>query len=255
MKHYIISASRREDIPAFKSEWLIDRIKDGYVEMNNGYIDYEISFEQTEFIVFWTKNPRPLMEHLDKIPFKYYFQFTLNDYPEYELNVPSLEERIQTFIDLSKMIGKKKVIWRFDPIIINDTILLNDIMTRIKNIGDQIYPYTEKLVFSFVDTYKKLGNKFSEIDYQNQVKIANELVKLNKKWNLDLGTCAENIKLEGVEHNKCIDPKLIRRICGNKKWIKDTKDKKQREMCGCVASIDIGSFQECEHKCLYCYAK
>lgn len=98
MTPYIISASRREDIPAFKTDWLLERIKDGKVDMSTPYLDYEISFEKTKLIVFWTKNPRPLIDHLSEIPFKYYFHYTLNDYPEYELNVPSLNDRIQTFL-------------------------------------------------------------------------------------------------------------------------------------------------------------
>lgn len=255
MTPYIISASRREDIPAFKTSWFLKCIKDGKVDMSNIYQDYEISFEKAKLIVFWTKNPKPLIPHLKDIPFKYYFQFTLNDYPEYELNVPSLEERIKTFIELSKKIGKKKVIWRFDPIIINDQISFYEIISRIKNIGDQIYPYTEKLVFSFVDPYKKLDNQFIEIDYNNQVKIANELINLNKTWNLDLATCAEGIDIDGISHNKCIDPELITRICGKQRWITETKDITQRSLCGCIKSGDIGSFKSCKHKCEYCYAK
>lgn len=255
MTPYIISASRREDIPAFKVSWFLDRIKEGKIEMCSSFAEYEISLEKVQLIVFWTKNPRPLMGYLKEIPFKYYFQYTLNYYPEYELNVPPLNDRIQTFIDLSKMIGKKKVIWRFDPIIINDQISVEEIIKRIKNIGDQIYPYTEKLVFSFVDSYSKLKNKFNDIDHDTQLKIVNEIKKLNISWNLDLATCAENYIFDDIEHNKCIDPELIRRICGNKRWISDTKDKKQRKLCGCISSADIGSFSDCEHDCLYCYAK
>ena len=255
MTPYIISASRREDIPAFKVDWLISKIKEGEVDMSSTYQEYEISFEKVKLIVFWTKNPKPLIPHLKDIPFKYYFQFTLNDYPEYELNVPSLKERIQTFIELSKKIGKKKVIWRYDPIIMNDKISFDEIISRIKNIGDQIYPYTEKLVFSFIDPYKKLGNQFNEISTNNQIKIANELINLNKVWNLDLATCAEGINIDGISHNKCIDPELITRICGKQKWISETKDATQRNLCGCIKSGDIGSFKSCQHKCEYCYAK
>jgi len=255
MTPHIISASRREDIPAWKVDWFLDRIKEGKVEMCSSFAEYEISFEKVQLIVFWTKNPRPLMEHLKEIPFKYYFHYTLNDYPEYELNVPPLNDRIQTFIDLSKMIGKKKLIWRYDPVILNDQISVDDIIKRIKNIGDQIYQYTEKLVFSFVDPYGKLKNQFNSIDNDTQLKIVNELKKLNLSWNLELATCAENNEFEGIEHNKCIDPELVRRICGNKRWISDTKDKTQRKLCGCIQSADIGSFRECEHSCSYCYAK
>jgi len=255
MKPYIISASRREDIPAFRSKWLMSCLDKGVVEMSNFYGTYEVSFEKVKMFVFWTKNPKPLIKYLDEFPFKYYFQFTLNNYPEYELNVPSIEERIEVFKELSNKIGKDKVIWRFDPIIINNKILFDDVMCRLEKIGNEIYPYTEKLVFSFIDPYKKLGNKFKEISDVDKIKVANKLVEFNKKWKLELGTCSEGINLDGISHNKCIDPNLIRKICGDEKWIKDTKDKKQRPMCGCIPSGDIGTFKMCGHRCLYCYAQ
>ena len=253
MNPYIISVSRREDIPAFKPGWFIDRIKDGYVNMNSFYGEYQISFEKTKLAIFWTKNPKPLIKYLEDIPFDYYFQFTLNDYPEYEKNVPPLSDRIQTFIDLSNKIGKNKVIWRYDPIIINEKINQKDLLSRIKNIGDQIFPYTNKLVFSYIDPYKKLGNKFEEIDDDIKISTAKYLIDINKNWGLKLSTCAEIIDLEGISHNKCIDPDLIREICGNKKWINDKKDKSQRTACGCMTSGDIGTFKQCRHFCTYCY--
>ena len=257
MHPYIISASRREDIPAFRSEFLIKGLERGYIDMFNFYSNssYKIYFDKVKLAVFWSKNPRPLMKYLDELPFKYYFQFTLNDYPEYEHNVPPLDERIQTFIDLSNKIGKKKVIWRYDPLIIDYQISEDDLMNRIKNIGDQLYKYTEKLVFSYVDPYKKLGNEFKEIPDNIKISVANKLIELNKNWGLKLGTCAEKINLEGISHNKCIDPELIMEICGKQRWITDTKDKNQRTECGCSKSTDVGSFKCCKHKCLYCYAQ
>lgn len=254
MNPYIISASRREDIPAFKTEWFLDRIKDGYIDMSGFYQNYRISFDKTKLVVFWTKNPKPLMNHLEKIPFEYYFQFTLNYYPEYELKVPQIQERIKTFVELSKKIGREKVIWRFDPIIINDVINETDLVNRIKTIGDQLYPYTEKLVFSYVDPYVKLGNKFKEIPNEIKISVAKKLIDFNKIWNLKLATCAEAINLEGIEHNKCIDPELIGRICGKQKWLNEKKDPSQRKVCGCMVSGDIGEFKSCKHYCQYCYA-
>lgn len=252
---YIISASRREDIPAFKGAWFLERLQEGKFQMQGFYQNYEINLDKLKFIVFWTKNPKPFMKYLDEINYDYYFQFTLNHYPEYELNVPSLNERIQTFKDLSTKIGRSRIVWRHDPIILNQYITPEILIKRIKYIGDILYPYTEKLVFSYIDPYKKLKNTFTEIDTDTKIKIAKEILNLNKVWNLKLATCAEGINLEGIEHNKCIDPELIRKICGNQKWISETKDKNQRIDCGCISSADIGTFKTCKHNCQYCYAK
>ena len=109
MHPYIISASRREDIPAFKPDFLIKGIEKGYVDMVSPWSSYKIYFDKVKLAVFWSKNPKPLIPYLDKLPFKYYFQFTLNGYPEYELKVPSILERIETFKELSNKIGKEKI--------------------------------------------------------------------------------------------------------------------------------------------------
>lgn len=257
MEPYIISVSRREDIPAHRSEWFSKRVKEGGVRLVNNFsgMVYDVLFKKTKLAVFWTKNPRPMMKYLDDLPFKYYFQYTLNDYPEYEPNVPPLIERIKTFQELSEKIGKEKVIWRFDPIIVDDNISVVDVLRRIQGIGDQIHPYTEKLVFSFIDPYKKLGYEFKEIPDDKKILIAKGILKLNEKWGLKLATCAEVINLDGIEHNKCIDPELIERICGKQRWLTGSKDKSQRLECGCIKSNDIGTFKTCQFKCRYCYAQ
>ena len=257
MNPYVISVSRREDIPAFRSDFLIKGIEKGYVNMINPFSgsDYRINFDKVKLAVFWTKNPKPMIKYLDKLPFKYYFQFTLNGYPEYELKVPPIKERIETFKELSNKIGKEKVIWRFDPIIISDKVSEDILLKRIEKIGNEIHNYTEKLVFSYIDPYKKLGNQFKEIPDDVKVRVAKQIVEFNKSWKLKLATCAEVIKLDKVEHNKCVDPELIERICGKQRWLTDTKDKNQRTECGCSQSTDVGSFKICKHRCLYCYAQ
>jgi len=289
---FIISASRSTDIPAFFSEWFFNRLEKGYVTWKNPFNQKEqyISFDETKVIVFWSKNPKPIISYLkelDKRDIKYYFQFTLNDYEKenLEVNVPKLENRIKTFIELSNLIGKEKVIWRFDPLILSDFITINNLLEKIEHIGNEIYKYTEKLVFSFADirVYKKVqqnlykqDTSFREFSINEIIDFSKRLSQLNKKWNLKLATCSEKISLNefNIVHNKCIDDELIYRIGKNDKkilnWlgIDNTaslfgdeylpnikfKDKGQRKECGCVASKDIGMYNSCSHLCSYCYA-
>lgn len=255
MEPYVISVSRREDIPAFRSEWFMEKLEKGHIDMISPWSNYQISFKKVKLAVFWTKNPQPMIKYLDKLPFKYYFQYTLNGYPEYELKVSPIKERIETFKELSDKIGKERVIWRFDPIIISNKVPEDILLKRIERIGNEIHNYTEKLVFSFIDPYKKLKEQFKEIPDDTKIRIAKQIVEFNKNWKLELATCAETIKLDEVKHNKCIDPDLIQRICGKQRWLTDTKDKNQRTECGCIQSGDIGSFKTCKHCCLYCYAQ
>ena len=238
----IISASRSTDIPAFYAQWFINRLKAGYCVWYNPFNQQPmyISFEKTKVVVFWTKNPKPMipfLSELDKRGIHYYFQVTLNDYEKenFEPNVPSVEERINTFKELSNLIGKEKVIWRFDPLIITSDLTSDILVDRIKNIGEQLKDYTDKLVFSFIDVkaYRKVQNNLvkdtncftkdnidsAEIKDWQQIELVEKLVDLrtkwhNEGWNIKFATCAENIDLEkyGIEHNRCIDGELMKRI-------------------------------------------
>lgn len=233
-----------------------------------------------------------MMKHLDfiekNIP-NYYFQYSLNDYDQegYEAKVPSVKARIDTFKDISQRVGKEKVIWRYDPLILTDTLHVNELLQRVKRIGDELKDYTSKLVFSFVDIniYKKVEHNLKRegVPYKEwSPELMNEfekgLQKLNENWGFKLGTCSEKIDLEtyGIEHNKCIDDNLMIDLFSEDKELMDfleveitaadlfsdgeisktkkLKDKGQREDCGCVVAKDIGAYNTCPHECNYCYA-
>ena len=163
----IISASRSTDIPAFFAKWFFNRFAKGYCAWYNPFNQQKmyISFKNCKIVVFWTKNPKPILPYLHELDEKgihYFFQVSLNDYIKegFEPNVTSVEDRVETFKKLSNMIGKEKVIWRFDPLIITPNITPRDLLSRIWNIGNKLKGYTDKLVFSFVDVkaYRKVQN-------------------------------------------------------------------------------------------------
>ena len=238
----IISASRSTDIPAFYAKWFFNRLTKGYCAWYNPFNQQKmyISFERCRVIVFWTKNPAPIIPYLpelDKRGIHYYFQVTLNDYVKegFEPNVPSVDERVETFKKLSSLIGKEKVIWRFDPLIIAPNISPRELLTRIWNVGNKLKGLTDKLVFSFVDvkTYKKVQNNlvnettlFTKEDVENaeanhaqRIEIVEGLKKIREAWykegwDIEMATCAEDIDLDayGIEHNRCIDGELMKRI-------------------------------------------
>ena len=163
----IVSASRSTDIPAFYSDWFFHRLKEGYsawVNPFNGKKSY-ISFENTRLIVFWSKNPEALLHHLIELQQKEincYIQFTLNDYvlEGLEQGVPSVQTRIDTFRRLVDKLGFGKVIWRYDPLILTETISVSSLLEKIELIGEQLNGYTEKLIFSFADITSYRGVKY-----------------------------------------------------------------------------------------------
>lgn len=221
----IISASRSTDIPAFYADWFFYRLKKGYSAWTNPFngIKSYVSYKDTRFIVFWSKNPNPLLKHLDelrKLNIKCYIQYSLNDYEAegLEKGVPPLSFRIDTFKKLVDILGVGGVVWRFDPLVLTDKISIDDLLSKINRIGNELKGYTEKLVFSFADIaiYKKvkrnlLNNRVNYIEWtEDQMEtFAKELVQLNEKWHYKLATCSEKIDLNGIEHNRCIDDDLI----------------------------------------------
>lgn len=279
MSPYIISASRATDIPAFYSEWLFKRLSEGYCTWTNPYnrqITY-ISFLKTKFIVFWSKNPAPLIPFLSilkKYGIDCYIQYTLNDYEDFELEpgLPPLANRIDTFKRLVDILGYGSVIWRFDPLMLTKDINIDRLLANFENIAGQLNGYVGKMVFSFADieNYKKvkynlLKDKIQYVDWTDDymIQFAKNLFEINKKeWNLNLATCAEHIDLSmfGIEHNKCIDPELIIKMSKSNDFDFQmflhgaTKDSGQRKACGCILSKDIGVYDTCPHGCKYCYA-
>ena len=271
----IVSASRATDVPAFFAPWFFNRLDKGYCIWKNPYNgkDSYVSFANTRFIVFWSKNPAPLIPYLPKLKERnigFYIQYTLNDY-EYdalEPNIPNLSDRIETFKRIVDKYGLGTVVWRFDPLILTDKIGIEELLGKIRHIADRLSGYTEKLVFSFADIagYKKVGTNlqragvhYREWTEPEMLKFAIGLQGLNRQ--IQLATCAEKIDLSpfGIEHNHCIDPDLISRLApydpSLQMWLFGaTKDKGQRQTCGCILSKDIGQYNTCTHGCLYCYA-
>ena len=245
MHPVIVSASRATDIPAFYADWFFYRLQKGYSAWINPFNNKKgyVSYQDTRFIVFWSKNPKPLLEHLDELDKRNidcYIQYTLNDYEDdgLEKNVRPLAERIDTFKRLVERLGKERVIWRFDPLVLTEPggradITTDVLLDKIERIGDQLKGYTEKLVFSFADiaTYRKVKHnlKESNINYiewnePEMVDFAKRLVELNKKWGFTLATCGEKIDLPGVVHNSCIDHDLIIRLAHRDKALMDYLD-------------------------------
>lgn len=263
----IISASRRTDIPTYYSEWFLNRIKEGYVLVRNPMNAHQVSRislspDVVDGIVFWTKNPIPMLNKLDRLQdYTYYFQFTLNAYgQDVETNVPSKQNSIiPAFKRLSDTIGPDRVIWRYDPVFLNGTYTPEYHLRYFEQLAKILHPYTKKCTFSFMDMYwntekngKGLGiQKFS---IEQQKYLAKHFAHIAHGYGLSIDTCAEGIELEqyGIQHARCIDGRLLSQLIGCP--LNVGKDKNQRLECGCIESIDIGAYNTCRNGCLYCYA-
>ena len=160
----IISASRRTDIPAYYSDWFFERIRAGYVLVRNPMNTHQVSRiilspDVCDGIVFWTKNPLPMLGRLSELSdYPYYFQFTLNAYGrDVEPNIPQKDSvLIPGFIKLSRLTGRERVVWRYDPILLNEKYTLGYHLKYFEKLAQRLHPYTEKCIVSIVDNYRSI---------------------------------------------------------------------------------------------------
>ena len=263
----ILSVSRRTDVPACYSEWFFERLNEGFVytrnPMNPKQVSrLELSPETVDCIVFWTKNPESMLARLSELePYPYYFQFTLTSYgTDIETNVPHKREvMLPVFQKLSEKVGSKRVIWRYDPILFTKRYTPEYHVKAFRQMAEALRGCTEKCVISFVDTYAKNKKKLQELGVYDLPKpeleaFAKELCEIAKENGMVMASCGEQMELShcGITHNACIDKSLIEEIIGYK--LKGIKDKNQRSECGCMESIDIGTYHTCGNGCIYCYA-
>ena len=221
-----------------------------------------LSPEIVDCIVFWTKNPVNMLDKLEELKeYQYYFQITLTGYgKDVEPGLPDKNKvLIPAFKELSERIGKKRTIWRYDPILINDRYTKDYHYRAFKKIADQLADYTEKAVISFVDLYQKPQRNTAGLNIENtssadMFEIAGKLSEIAHEHGLAIESCAEAIDLEsvGVAHGHCIDKELIEDLLGCP--LKGGKDKNQRPECGCMESVEIGAYNTCKNGCKYCYA-
>lgn len=262
----IISASRRTDIPAFFSGWFMNRIREQYALVQNPFNSHQISKvslspDVVDCFVFWSKNPEPMIHRLQELQdYMYYFQYTLNAYGEdLEKNLPPVSERISSFHTLSRLIGKQRVIWRYDPIILNETYTFSWHLDRFASLAGALQGCTERCVISFIDLYSSIAGPakkygIRELPDSAVLELAKELSSIARSFGMIMETCSEKIDLSScsIAHGCCIDGRLISSLLGCSLSVE--KDKNQRPECGCAASIDLGLYNTCRNGCIYCYA-
>lgn len=284
----ILSVSRRTDIPAFYSDWFFDRLDDGFVLVPNpinqakiakikleplrlksitsnllGEKDVEVD-GNIEGVVFWTKNPRPMLSKLDRLKdYKYYFLYTLNAYPlNIEANLPTLEDRIDSFKQLSKHCP---VIWRYDPILLSDGIDIDWHIEQFEKLCKELSGYTKHCKVSFViESYRGCSNSVYAPNLKQKHELMSAFSRIAKENGIQVEACAESGDWSeyDIVPSKCIDGKIFEQLLTDKfseQGIivkrKNNKVDGQRKHCGCMPAIDIGQYDTCRHGCNYCYAR
>lgn len=271
----IISASRRTDIPAFYAPWMIKRVRQGACQVVNPYRQDQIKRVSllpgdVDVVVFWTRHALPLLPFLDELDqrgYRYYFQYTLTNYPRLlEQRTPSLEAALRSFQALAQKIGKERVIWRYDPIYLSECTSLDFHRRNFQTIATALRGYSQRCVVSLFDNYAKSRSRLSVTpslvplaegsdSFREAVNaLMPDLAAMAEDHQFELVSCAEDVDLQpyGIYPGKCVDDDLIRRVFGLD--LHSKKDPGQRLTCQCLPSQDIGCYDTCLFGCQYCYA-
>lgn len=262
----ILSVSRRTDIPSYYFEWFSRRLKEGFVLVRNpGNRDMvsrvELSPSTVECMVFWTKNPAPMLDQLEVLaPYPFYVQFTLNPYgKELEANLPEKATLADTFKRLASRIGRERVVWRYSPIIINSVYTGAFHLESFAAYCRQLRNATAHCRISFLEMYPKIGPRMAalgieEAPRQECVELAMKFAAIASGYGITVGACGDlDNESAGLDFSPCIDRRLIERVAGGVFPVK--KDRNQKKAgCRCVESVDIGAYQTCLNGCAYCYA-
>ena len=260
----IISASRRTDIPCFYGAWFVKRLQAGHClvrhPMNANQIGrVSLSKDVVDCIVFWTKDAHPMMDQLNAINafgIPYCFQYTVTPYgTDLERHVRPKNEIVENFRQLSALLGKHRVFWRYDPIIINENYTIKYHEARFAELCGKLGACTNKVTISFVDVYTKNNTKGIEaVSPEAACAIADVFGAIAQAHGIKIEACCEHMDLTrfGIAKGSCIDIKAIESVCGYRLAIKPEKG--QRKLCGCAESIDIGTYGTCPNGCVYCYA-
>lgn len=260
----ILQTGMRTDIPAFYSEWFINRIKEGYVLVRNPYnpsnvTKYRINPDVVDLIAFCTKNPSPMLTQMDILkPYGQYWFVTITPYgKEIEPNVPDKRQVIKAFKALSKTVGIDSIGWRYDPIFITEKYSPEFHLKAFEKMAKALSGYTNTCIISFIDLYKKVIKNFPQarmVNKEERLTIGKAFADIGRKYGITIKACAEGEELKpyGVDCNGCLTQSVYETALHSK--LNMPKRKGQRAECACFFGNDIGAYDTCRHFCKYCYA-
>lgn len=261
----ILNTGGRTDTVQYYTDWLLRRFEEGYVLTRNPLFPskvqrYELSPDKVDCVVFCSKNYRPILPRLHEITdsFPTYFHYTITAYgKDIEPGVPSIKESMETLIDLSRLVGKQRIAWRYDPVLLTKEYTIERHLETFEEMAGVLAPYIDRCIFSFVEMYKKLETNMPELiplSQEDMNTLAKGLGSIAQKYGIHIQTCGTNGDYTpyGIHSSGCMTLDIL----GNANGIvfKNLKHKGLRQGCHCIESRDIGAYDTCLNGCKYCYA-
>lgn len=258
----ILFASGRTDIPAFYSNWFINRIKVGFVDVRNPFNQKLVSriyFSDVDLIMFCSKNPLPMINKLDILKVPVLFHVTITPYgKDVEPNIPDKRLIIDGVKKLSLVLSIDNVVVRYDPIFLSDKYNVDYHIKAFDKLCKNLNGYVNKIIVSFMDEYKNVRSNKNILKYraftrEDYKKIGEAFSKSAMDNGMSVQTCFEDEDLTqyGFVKGECLSHELAYILTGKK--FKSSNVRKEKK-CECVQMVDIGDYNSCMHMCKYCYA-
>ena len=269
----IISASRRTDIPAFHSDWFMERIRKGYVRVMSPFSRkvHTVSLQPQDVtaLIFWTKNARPLARHISELTllgYPMYFLYTVNNYPkELEPHTPELRHTIETIEMICDQLDAQVIRWRYDPVVVTKAFNLDMCLENFNFVCTRMKKFTRECIFSPCDFYRKTvrkmtgkGLELKMYDNDQLRRISTQMAEIELIHGISLFSCAHDFLVgPSVGKAECIDARFLSNLVKSPERLQalaNLKTSRSRNECACVESVDIGAYNTCFHDCVYCYA-
>lgn len=262
----IIQTGMRTDIPAFYSEWLENRIREGFVLVRNPYnpqqvTRYSLSPEVVDLITFCTKNPAPMLPRMSCLePYGQYWFVTITPYGrDVEPNVPDKQEVMESFRKLSDIVGVNRLGWRYDPIFVDAEHSVEWHIDAFKKMCAFLEGYTKTCVISFIDIYKKVERNFPEVRavrIDDRLRLGRAIIDIGTAHGMTIKPCAEGRDLEpyGADCSGCMTVSTFETAVGGYLNVPKKAGNQRNGECACILGGDIGAYDTCGHLCRYCYA-
>ena len=260
----IINTGQRTDIPAFFSRWFVNRLKAGFVLVRNPYnprsvTRYRLDPEVVDLIGFCTKNPAPMLPHMDLLrPFGQYWYVTVTPYgKDIEPHVPPKLQVLESFRRLSDAVGADRVGWRYDPILLNESWPVERHIKAFEYMAKALSGYTRTAVISFIDLYEKTKRNYPEartVAREDRLVLGKAIVDIARQYGMTVRPCAEGDELApfGADCSGCMTVAMYEQALGRR--LKVLRTQPARKECACWLGGDIGAYNTCGHLCRYCYA-
>lgn len=261
----ILNTGGRTDTVQYYTEWLLRRFAEGYVLTRNPLFPnkvnrYELTPDKVDCVVFCSKNYKPILPRLHEITDKFntYFHYTITAYgKDIEPGVPSIDESMETLIELSRLVGPQRIAWRYDPVLLTKDYTIQRHLETFERMAKVLAPYIDRCIFSFVEMYKKLEANMPELiplSVEDMERLAEGLGAIAAKYGIHIQTCGTNgdFTRYGIHSSGCMTLDILGGANGI--VFKDLKHKGMRQGCHCIESRDIGAYDTCMNGCKYCYA-